>query len=336
MKSSKISVVIPVYNVETYLPQCLESVINQTYQNLEIIVVNDGSTDSCPQICDDYAIKDKRIKVIHKRNGGLSDARNAGMSCANGELISFVDSDDLLSPHFFQKLFQALTAHNADIAECEFKKFVSNREIQCFPDKTENPIKIFEGEKMMKALFKGPLHVMVWNKLYKITLVRDRLFPVNRISEDVFWTYRIYGEASKTVKIDEKLYFYRQRENSIMASRYSIKRLDSLDAYEEKIDYLKKKFPNLVQEVRKTYCFLLMDNYIQLKQHNEVDPDKFHQRIILKKIKNYNHWDEIKNWKWKDVLWYQLFLWAPTYYMKLRDHMEVRAKKWKLKNNEPA
>ena len=323
----KISIIIPIYNVEQYLPQCLDSVINQTYHNLEIILVNDGSTDSCPQICDAYAAIEKRIKVIHKPNGGLSDARNAGMNCATGELISFVDSDDLLSPHFFQKLFQALATHNADIAECEFKKFANEEEIKYFPDKAESSIKVFESEKMMEALFKGPLHVMVWNKLYKIALVRGKLFPVNRISEDVFWTYRIYGEAIKTVKINEELYFYRLRDDSIMGSRYSIKRLDSLDAYEEQIDYLKKKFPNLVQDVRKAYCFLLIDNYIQLKLNHDLDSDRFHRNIILEKIKNYNYWTEFKKWKWKDVIWYKLFLWSPSGYALLRKYMDKRSKR---------
>ncbi len=320
-----ISIIIPVYNVAPFLARCLDSVVNQTYSKLEIILVNDGSTDSCPRICDEYAAKDNRIKVIHKENGGLSDARNAGINAATGELISFVDSDDVLSQQFFQKLLEALVTYNADIAECEFKKFIHETELISCSDELKNSFQILEGEIIMEALFKGPFHVMVWNKLYKTALLRGRLFPLNRINEDVFWTYRIFGEASKTVKIDEELYFYRQREHSIMASTYSLKRLDSLHAYEEKIEYLEEKFPNLVKDVRKTYCFLLMENYIQLQLHPNVDPEGFHQKTILSKIKKYNNRDEIKNWHWKDVVWFYLFLWSPTRYRSLRKYMERKS-----------
>ena len=120
---NKISIIIPVYNVEKYLSTCLNSVINQTYQNLEIILVNDGSTDACPKICEEYATKDNRIKVIHKQNGGLSDARNVGLKQTTGNLVSFVDSDDVLALDFYQKLINVLIKNNADIAECGFLKF---------------------------------------------------------------------------------------------------------------------------------------------------------------------------------------------------------------------
>lgn len=322
---SKISIIIPIYNVEKYLPQCLESVINQTYQNLEIILINDGSTDSCPQICNDYASRDSRIKVVHQKNGGLSAARNAGLQIATGEFISFVDSDDLLSLDFYHILLNTLLENDADIAECEFQKFVNKEKIKYLHNEAENIIQVFEGEKIIKALSKGPLHVMVWNKLYKIKLVSGILFPLNRISEDLFWTYKVYGDCTKTVKINKELYFYRQRENSIMASRYSVKRLDSLDAYEEKIDYLKEKFPNLVEDVRKTYCFLLMDNYNQLKLNHDIDPDKFHRNRILEKINKYNHWTEFKKWQWKDLVWYKLFLWSPSGYASLRKYMDKKS-----------
>jgi glycosyltransferase involved in cell wall biosynthesis len=125
----KISVIIPIYNVEKYLSVCLESVINQTYQNLEIILVDDGSTDACPKICDDYATKDNRIKLIHKKNGGLSDARNIGVKHATGDLISFVDSDDVLSLYFYEKLINILEENDADIVECGFRKFYNEKEL---------------------------------------------------------------------------------------------------------------------------------------------------------------------------------------------------------------
>lgn len=320
----KISIIIPIYNVEKYLSQCLDSVINQTYHNLEIILVNDGSTDSCPQICEEYAAKDNRIKVIHKQNGGLSDARNAGLKIATGDFISFVDSDDLLSFGFYEALVRTALDSNADIAECGFYKFEENEEVNLSKNSTGNPPEIFDTEIALKLLMEGPLSVVVWNKIYKKEIISDILFPINRINEDVYWTYKVFGKAKKIVKIQDELYFYRQQSASIMGEKYSLKRLDGLEAFEERILYIKEHFPNLEPLAIKVFCFGSMSHYHLISINNKVDPQKSFRKSILRKVKQYNKLSVVKNWHWKEIVWYQLFLWSPDNYMKLRDYMEMK------------
>lgn len=321
----KISVIIPIYNVEKYLAQCLDSVLNQTYRNLEIILVNDGSTDSSPRICDEYAAKDPRIKVIHKSNEGSAAARNDGLKLATGELIGFIDSDDIVADHFYEKLLKSLIDHHADIAECKFIEFENQ-----IPPNVNSSINIntyidYDTEASIGAYLDEQLSVVVWNKLYRKEVLKDIFFPNGKYIDDIFWSYKVFANSAKTVCIGDVLYFYRRHESSIMGKKYSIKRLDALQAWEEMIIFIEKKFPNLAQQVRMTYCFLLMHNYLQLKQHAEVDPDQFHRKTILKKIRKYNHWNEFKNWKWKDVVWYQLFLWSPNGFDALRKYMDQKA-----------
>ena len=131
---SLLSVIVPIYNVEDYLNRCVDSIINQTYKNLEIILVDDGSPDNCPQMCDDYAKKDSRIRVVHKENGGLSDARNAGMKVATGEYVSFIDSDDYISLDFYETLFQTMVDNDSDIVECSVVKFYENEKFDEYSD----------------------------------------------------------------------------------------------------------------------------------------------------------------------------------------------------------
>ena len=181
---NKISIVIPIYNVEKYLPQCLDSVINQTHQNLEIILVNDGSTDSCGEIGEEYAAKDPRIKVIHKENGGLSDARNAGIKVATGEYIAFIDSDDFVAVDFCEKLLETLLENTADVAECDFLAFENDRDLEKFSTDTKEKIEVFETEAALELLMKEYFKQTVWNKLYRREVLGDFEFPVGKINED--------------------------------------------------------------------------------------------------------------------------------------------------------
>ena len=168
-----ISVIVPIYNVEKYLARCVDSIVNQTYKNLEIILIDDGSPDLCPQMCDDYAEKDSRIKVVHKKNGGLSDARNAGMAVATGEYISFIDSDDYVSDDFFECLLDVMNKENSDIAECSVVKFYEDNRFDEFSD--DLSVKTYDTQDAMSALIaENPFHQHVWNKLYKTKLVNIR------------------------------------------------------------------------------------------------------------------------------------------------------------------
>ena len=186
-----ISVIVPIYKVEAYLDKCVQSIVNQSYRNLEIILVNDGSPDNCGAMCEAWAAKDGRIKVIHKENGGLSDARNAGLAIATGELISFIDSDDWIEPEFLQTLYDALVAQNAQIAECaihlvdEEGKILRSRG----PAKCESIGKI---EALRRLVMEDGVYQTVWNKLYRRQVIAGILFEKGKYNEDDFWPYQIF------------------------------------------------------------------------------------------------------------------------------------------------
>ena len=242
--TAKISVIVPVYKVEPYLDKCVSSIVNQTHKNLEIILVDDGSPDNCPAMCDAWAEKDSRIRVIHKTNGGLSDARNAGMAVATGELMAFVDSDDWIAPDMYEYLYQRLAEDNSDIAACGVQ--------MVWEDKTPSRMLTQEGncvlnqEEAMRAIIEESwLKQPVWYKLYKTALVRDILFPVEKYHEDVFWSYQAVGSAKKVSVSDHVGYYYLQRGGSIMGAGYSLKRLDAVEAKVQRCAYIQERFPAL-------------------------------------------------------------------------------------------
>ena len=242
--TAKTSVIVPVYKVEPYLDKCISSIVNQTYTNLEIILVDDGSPDNCPAMCDAWAEKDSRIRVIHKTNGGLSDARNAGMAVATGELMAFVDSDDWIAPDMYEYLYQRLAEDNSDIAACGVQ--------MVWEDKTPSRMLTQEGncvlnqEEAMRAIIEESwLKQPVWYKLYKTALVRDILFPVEKYHEDVFWSYQAVGSAKKVSVSDHVGYYYLQRGGSIMGAGYSLKRLDAVEAKVQRCAYIQERFPVL-------------------------------------------------------------------------------------------
>lgn len=216
-----ISVIIPIYMVEKYLNKCIDSVINQTYKNLEIILVNDGSKDNCKKICEEYAKKDSRIKIINKSNGGLSDARNKGLEVSNGKYIGFVDSDDYISKDMYKNLYENIIKYDADIAICEYIEVNENGEnIKENKKIIENGVKIYSREEAMyKLLEDNEITNHVWNKLYKSSLFKDIEFPKGLKFEDIAVMYKLIDKANRVVHISEILYFYVQRDGSILNMR---------------------------------------------------------------------------------------------------------------------
>ena len=252
-----ISVIVPIYKVEDYLDRCVSSIVNQTYSNLEIILVDDGSPDHCPAMCDAWAAKDARIKVIHKQNGGLSDARNAGMAATTGELLGFVDSDDWIAPDMYERLYQRLTEDHSDMAACGVEMVwedgTGSRML------TRPGSRVLEREEAMRAIIEESwLKQPVWYKLYKTALVRDIPFPIGKCHEDVFWSYQAVGAANRVSVFDSPCYFYRQRSNSIMGVGYSLKRLDALEARAKRFQYIQANFPGLVAIERTTFLFFCL------------------------------------------------------------------------------
>ena len=244
MDTAKISVIVPVYKVEPYLDKCVSSIVNQTYKNLEIILVDDGSPDNCPAMCDAWAEKDSRIRVMHKTNGGLSDARNAGMAVATGKLMAFVDSDDWIVPDMYEYLYQRLTEDNNDIAACGVQMVWEDKT----PSRTltrEGSCVLNQEEAMRTIIEESWLKQPVWYKLYKTELVRDILFPVGKYHEDVFWSYQAVGRAQRVSVSDHIGYYYLQRGGSIMGEGYSLKRLDAVEAKIQRCAYIQERFPAL-------------------------------------------------------------------------------------------
>ena len=237
MKEPKISVIVPVYKVEKYLTHAVDSIINQTYKNLEIILVDDGSPDLCGKICDEYAKKDARIKVIHKENGGLADARNAGIDIAEGDFFGFVDSDDYLAPDMYERLLHNLIENDAQISMC--LAYIVYDDDMSFYDIKKGEIKVFSEGEILENLFCGCLNNFAWNKLYKKELFQSIRYPKGKIYEDLFTTYKLFGLCKKVVFDGSKLYYYRIRKDSIMGMARRVIHLDKFEAFYEILNYSK-------------------------------------------------------------------------------------------------
>lgn len=235
----KISVIVPVYKVEKYLEKCVKSLVNQSYKNLEIILVDDGSPDNCPALCDSYAKQDNRIKVIHQENMGLSAARNAGIDIASGEYIGFVDSDDYIHKNMYEVLMKTCLDNHCDIAVCSLKKF--EKEIEADEVITEPGLELYEKEKKFEAYFKlhGTEMIVAWNKLYKKELFHNVRYPKGKIHEDEFTTYILIGAAERVAFVNFPFYYYFQRAESIMGQGFSLKSLDRLEAFKLRQQYFK-------------------------------------------------------------------------------------------------
>ena len=247
--TEKISVIVPVYRVEPYLNRCVQSIVDQTYRNLEIILVDDGSPDNCPAICDAWAARDSRIKVIHKENGGLSDARNAGMTAAAGEYIGFVDSDDWIEADMYRLLYENMVEHDSDISACGVEMVWDNGTPSQILTKAGSCV--MDVQEAMRSLIQETwLKQPVWYKLYKRKLIQEIPFPVRKYHEDVFWSYQAVGNARKVSVFDRLCYHYMQRDGSIMGEEYSVKRLDALEAKLLRFQYIEKKYPCLISDAK--------------------------------------------------------------------------------------
>ena len=213
----KVSIIIPVYKVEKYLDECVDSVVKQTYDNLEIILVDDGSPDACPSMCDEWAIIDDRIKVIHKDNGGLSDARNAGMKIMTGDYVLFVDSDDYLALNMVEELLKKAEQYDCDIVMCN--KIVVTKTNQ-EKELDDGSIQEFEGDDIVENYLyqNNDFCSGIWNKLIKMDIIKDLEFPKGLNSEDYYMYSLIYYRAKKMIRYNKCLYYYRVRKGSICKS----------------------------------------------------------------------------------------------------------------------
>ena len=241
-----ISVIVPVYKVEAYLDRCVQSIVDQTYTNLEIILVDDGSPDECPRMCDAWAKRDERIRVIHQKNGGLSAARNAGMRASTGDYIAFVDSDDWLSRGFIENLHVVAAGYDCEAVGCLFR--VDNQKEQDGLQESTKILRIVDRVTAVGDLIEDRIGQMVWNKLYRRELIADIPFVEGKLHEDEFWSYQVLGRIHRYAEIDYVGYHYFQRPDSIMGKAYALKRLDALEAQAARVTYLQKHLPELADK----------------------------------------------------------------------------------------
>ena len=275
--SELISVIIPVYKVEEYLDECVSSVVNQTYKNIEIILVDDGSPDNCPAMCDDWAKKDGRIRVIHKTNGGLSDARNAGLEIVSGDYIAFVDSDDYIKPDMIEKLHTAIRREDADIAACGILSCESEKETAWGCHSV-----VGSSEQILAMLYDDAAYpVSAWNKLYRRSCWKALRFPVGKTCEDAFTTYQLVHNADRIVMIPEALYCYRIRPGSIMTSAFSLKKMDEEEAWRCNYQFIEKHYPRLK---KKAFDFYLQRVNVLL--HTMSAEDRMHFTEQYRMLRN--------------------------------------------------
>lgn len=239
-----ISVIVPIYKVEPYLDRCIQSIQNQTYRNLEIILVDDGSPDRCGEISDRYAAEDARITVIHKPNGGLSDARNAGLAIAKGDYIAFVDSDDFIHPQMYERMLQAAEKEKADMVISDWQKVAEGERPPTDAKTGDDNIQVIDGKDIQYLYFQKPesriTYTVAWNKLYTRELFRGRCYPTGKVHEDEFITFKLIYDAKRIVYLPEQLYFYLVRDVSIMGD-FNARRFDIFDAYAEKLSFFSQK-----------------------------------------------------------------------------------------------
>ncbi|MFW5787671.1 MAG: glycosyltransferase family 2 protein [Halanaerobiales bacterium] len=267
--SELISVIVPVYKVEDYLQQCIDSLRNQTYENLEIILVDDGSPDKCGEICDHYAEVDDRVKVIHKENGGVSRARNAGLEIAEGEYISFLDSDDWVEPDYINILYKLLKNHNVDISICNYVK-TDGDDVSLV--KSKGDTYIYSGIEALNGLYGEDMIQMnvCWGKLFKKSLFLYNKFPDGKIFEDILIMHNLYYDSEKIIVTTQELVYYRQREKSFTKKRHTIKmKLDMLEAFKERKNFFQsKRLSELAKVTWKNYLYFLPEIY-ENKSENE-------------------------------------------------------------------
>ena len=299
MLNALVSVIIPVYNVEPYLREAIDSVITQSYKNLEIILIDDGSTDCCGAICEEYALKDSRIRVIHQENKGLSTARNAGLDVITGNYVVFLDSDDAYHPEYVKLLIETQIKEDADIVVCGIKSFKNDKatsHIRPITESTKAPCSLNRIDAL-HSLIQGNLNVVVWNKLYKSKLWNNIRFPDGFVYEDTDTTYRIISNCEKISLVDQILYMNRVRDGSITKTNSWKNISDKIRACSHFDEFVRKNTPNIFTENElklelQRSLNLFITTYARFNPQNKVESEDIRQKIITRgreiSIKNFS------------------------------------------------
>lgn len=304
MQFDKISIIVPVYNVEQYIIRCVESVISQTYRNIEVLLVDDGSTDNSGNICDEYQKKDTRIITFHKTNGGLSDARNYGIKHASGQYLCFVDSDDYISKYMIEILYNNLIECSADISACGF---LTVHDRICEDKKSISQRKIYTKEEALKELLTdSSFSNYAWNKMYKRELFDDIDYPVGKKMEDLGTTYKLILNANKLVYDPSKLYYYYQREDSILHKPDKQLYCDKFDLVCKRYFDLKIAYPDMIDNDVAT-----VTDVLSCYAHIEKSKDRLEN---VKKIKGKMAKTVVQHLKYTTRIKYMIFCFNTNLY----------------------
>lgn len=299
MKSNPlVSVIVPIYKVEKYIYRCVDSIINQTYENLEIILVNDGSPDRCGEMAEEYSRQDPRIKVIHKKNGGLSDARNYGMKMVTGEYTVFLDSDDWMEHQAIEYMVEKAKEYEADIVQSAFyyaydgQLFIDNRHYR----QKDAPVLLPRQELMQELVKNEVVKNFAWGKLYKTEIIKEIPFQKGVLFEDVFWAHQVMNQVNHYLILHKPIFYYYQRGDSIVAN-YTPKNLDFITGLLERHAFLEKKYPSLIYESYKQIVKASLIHYRLLLANRHLDQNGYYrlrirqyleknEKVLKKAIKN--------------------------------------------------
>lgn len=285
--SQMVSVIVPIYKVEKYLNKCIDSILNQTYKNIEVILVNDGSPDQCGKIAEDYAAIDNRIKVIHKENGGLSDARNLGMEYVTGEYTVFVDSDDWLDIKLIEKFLNTCKKYKADVVQSAF--YYAYEDYLLFDNryfsKKDPPIVLDNKTLMAELVVNERVKNFAWGKFYKTDIIRDIPFKKGVLFEDVFWAHKVMQRVNTYVLLNEPMCYYFQRNDSIV-STYTLKNLDIIKGLKERHYFIEAFYNNLSNESYKVLLKTIMIHYNLLILNSKKDKKGVYKKELQTFVKH--------------------------------------------------
>ena len=281
--SPKISIIVPVYKVEPYIHKCIDSILNQTFRDFELILVDDGSPDNCGKICDEYASKDERIVVIHKENGGQASARNKGIDIAKGDFIGFVDSDDWIESDMYEILYDICSNRNCDIANCSSTIYFKDRTVI----NGGHPLIVHNRNEAMKTMLEGKLYdEVVWTKLIRRELLNGIRFNENIIYEDTDFTYRVIDKADRVGCIGKAKYNYIKRDGSTMDRAIKNIKIDAVLVYDDMYKFFEEKYPELINTVAlklANSCMSVLNLISKTENFNENKKNYYKVATILNK-----------------------------------------------------
>lgn len=315
----KISVIVPIYNVENYIKRCVESILKQTYKNIELILVDDGSTDNSGTICDEFSKKDKRIQVVHKNNGGVSEARNAGLEKVSGEYIMFVDSDDWIDPFMMEKMYRTLKKYDTELVVCEpiyaYETHTNTPELsgESFLLDSKEALKLLVEDRRFRSV--------LWNKLYARRLWQDIRFPKGKHYEDVRTIYKIYDLCEKIAFLEQGLYYYFQRDESIVHSSQIDSYLELVDAVEERKKGLEIKYPDMSPQLAASVVSAVLIVYREAGIH-QIKMKKDTENFLNRKVKAYKQKGMFQYFSPRFKLEYMLYSLTPKGLTKVSKYTE--------------